>query len=90
MAQAENGWGLPGPVLAVLLLPFSLAYGFVTVTLGYVLAQHGFSVAAIAGLGGLILLPTVFGFLLAPVVDVTLTPRRWRRSRVRGAGVRAN
>jgi hypothetical protein len=77
MAQAENGWGLPGPVLAVLLLPFSLAYGFVTVTLGYVLAQHGFSVAAIAGLGGLILLPTVFGFLLAPVVDVTLTPRLW-------------
>jgi MFS family permease len=77
MAQTQSGWGMSGPILTVLLLPFFLAYGFVTVTLGYVLAHHGFSVAAIAGLGALVLLPTVFGCLLAPFVDVTLTPRRW-------------
>ena len=77
MNQPNERYGLPGPVLMVLLLPGSLTYGFVTVTLGYVLAQHGFSVAVVAGLGALVLLPQMFGWLVAPVVDVTLTPRRW-------------
>jgi MFS transporter, PAT family, beta-lactamase induction signal transducer AmpG len=77
MAHAESDSGVPGPILTILLLPGPLAYGFVTVTLGYVLAHHGFSVAAVAGLGALVLLPVVFSCLLAPIVDVTLTPRRW-------------
>jgi len=51
--------------------------GFITVTLGYVLAKHGFSVAAIAGLIGLRLLPETWRILAGPVLDASLKPRLW-------------
>jgi MFS transporter, PAT family, beta-lactamase induction signal transducer AmpG len=69
--------GIPAPYYAVLFLPGGLAGGFVTVTLGYVLGRHGVSVAAIAGLAGLYLLPTTWQFFVGPVVDMTLTRTRW-------------
>jgi hypothetical protein len=47
------------------------------VTLGFVLGHHGVSVAAVAGLVSLVLLPTTWSFVLGPIVDVSLTPRRW-------------
>ena len=58
-------------------LPGGLAAGFVSVTLGFVLGRHGVSVAAVSGLAGLYLLPTTWSFLMGPIVDVSLTPRRW-------------
>jgi PAT family beta-lactamase induction signal transducer AmpG len=61
----------------VLHLPAGLAAGFVSVTLGFVLGHHGVSVAAVSGLAGLYLLPTTWSFLMGPIVDVSLTPRRW-------------
>jgi MFS family permease len=51
--------------------------GYVSVTLGFVLGHHGVSVAAVAGLVSLALLPTTWSFLAGPIVDVSLTPRRW-------------
>jgi MFS family permease len=69
--------GLPSPLYGVLYLPAGLISGFSTVTLGYVLGHHGVSVAAVSGLVGLYLLPTTWGFLAGPIVDVSLTPRLW-------------
>jgi MFS transporter, PAT family, beta-lactamase induction signal transducer AmpG len=51
--------------------------GYVSVTLGFVLGHHGVSVAAVAGLVSLALLPTTWSFVAGPIVDVSLTPRRW-------------
>ena len=69
--------GLPAPLYGVVFLPGGLVRGFVTITLGYVLAQRAVSVAAIAGVVGLTLLPETWKFLMGPVVDMSLTSRRW-------------
>jgi MFS family permease len=68
---------LPAPLYGMLCLPGGLVNGFVSVTLGFVLGHRGVSVAAVSGLVGLFLLPTTWMFLAGPVVDVSLTPRRW-------------
>ena len=69
--------GLPAPVFAILYLPLGLANGFVGVTLGYVLGHHGVTVAAVAGLTGLFLIPTIWSFAAGPVIDVSFSPRAW-------------
>jgi len=51
--------------------------GFVAVALAYVLGVHGVSVAAIAAMTGLYLLPMTWGFIAGPVIDATLSPRLW-------------
>jgi MFS family permease len=51
--------------------------GFVTVTLGFVLAGHGFGGAAIATLIGFRLLPETWRVLFGPVLDLSLNPRLW-------------
>ena len=51
--------------------------GFVTVTLGYVLSQHGFSVAAIGALIGLRLLPETWRVLIGPLLDLSFNARFW-------------
>jgi MFS family permease len=66
------------PVLLTLLyMPFGMPSGYVSVTLAYVLAHAGFSVEQIAGLVALQLLPQTWKFAWAPLVDTTLTARRW-------------
>jgi PAT family beta-lactamase induction signal transducer AmpG len=68
---------LPAPLFGVMSLPEGSSQGFVTVTLGYVLTHHGFSVAAVAGLVSLYLLPSSWKFLFGPILDMSLTPRLW-------------
>ena len=68
---------LPAPVFGMLTLPLGIQSGFVSVTLGFVLSHHGFSVSAVAGLIGLNLLPSTWRFLVGPFIDVSLTPRFW-------------
>jgi MFS family permease len=51
--------------------------GFVTVTLGFELANRGFSGPAIAGVVGLRLLPETWRVLVGPVLDLSLSPRLW-------------
>ncbi len=68
----------PHPIVfLVLYLPFGAFQGYVTVTLGYVLRGGGVSVAAIAGIVGLSLLPNTWKVLWAPLVDTTLSAKAW-------------
>ena len=68
----------PHPIVfLVLYLPFGAFQGYITVTLGYVLRGGGVSVAAIAGLVGLSLLPNTWKVLWAPLVDTTLSAKAW-------------
>jgi MFS family permease len=64
-------------LFTILILPMGISSGYVTVTLGYLLSQAGVSVEKIAALVAASLLPHVFKFLWAPVVDSTLTYKRW-------------
>ena len=75
--QTSDSRRLPAPLYGVVCLPVGLVNGFVSVTLGFVLGRHGVGVAAVSGLVGLFLLPNTWMFLAGPVVDVSLTPRRW-------------
>lgn len=68
---------LPLPLFGVMALPSGMGGGFLTVTLGYLLTHHGFSVAAVAGLLSLALLPSTLKFLVGPIIDTSLTPRLW-------------
>ena len=69
--------GLPPPLFAVVFLPCGIRAGLVGVTLSYVLAKHGVSLSAIAGLQALGLLPTTWQFFMGPIIDVSLTSKRW-------------
>ncbi len=66
-------------VYLVLFLPFGATFGYVSVTLAYMLTKAGASVAQVAGLVALSLLPNTWKFLWAPLADTTLTPKIWYR-----------
>jgi MFS family permease len=69
---------MPHPIVFLaLIVPFGLANGFLTVTLGYQLTQRGVSAADVAGVIALSYLPHTWKFLWAPLVDTTLTRKRW-------------
>ncbi|MDE2265155.1 MAG: MFS transporter [Alphaproteobacteria bacterium] len=66
------------PVLfLVLFLPMGITNGYVVVTLGYLLTHAGVDAVAVAGLVSVSLLPQTWKFFWAPVVDTTLTTKRW-------------
>ncbi|MFL5294934.1 MAG: MFS transporter [Phenylobacterium sp.] len=68
----------PHPVLyLVLYLPFGISIGYVTVTLAWQLSHAGASVAAVAALVGMSILPNTWKVLWAPVVDTMLTAKAW-------------
>ncbi|HVU21796.1 MAG TPA: MFS transporter [Rhizomicrobium sp.] len=70
--------GKAHPVLyLILFLPLGITNGYVVVTLAYLLAQKGVGVAAIAGLAAWSLFPQTWKVLWAPLVDTTLTIKRW-------------
>jgi MFS family permease len=61
----------------VLIIPYGLISGFLTVALAYELNQAGVPAAAIAGLIALSFVPNSWKFLWAPLVDLSWTRRRW-------------
>jgi MFS family permease len=66
------------PVLfLILFLPMGISNGYAVVTLAYLLSQAGVGVSAIAGLAALSLLPQTWKVIWAPLVDTTLTVKRW-------------
>ena len=66
------------PIVYLLLnIPFGATTGYVTVTLVYLLSHAGVSVPAVAGLVAAGLLPQTWKVLWAPIVDITLGPKRW-------------
>ncbi|MEZ4855908.1 MAG: MFS transporter [Gelidibacter sp.] len=64
-------------LFTILILPMGVSGGFVSVTLGYLLSEAGVSVEKIAALVGATLLPHVFKFIWAPLVDTTLSFKKW-------------
>ena len=64
-------------LFTLLVLPKGMAFGYVEVMLGYLLARAGVPVEQIAALAAAALLPHVFKFLWAPLVDTTLTLKKW-------------
>ncbi|HEY2356277.1 MAG TPA: MFS transporter [Phenylobacterium sp.] len=68
----------PHPALYLILyLPFGMGFGYVTVTLAWLLSHAGASVEAIAALAGMGLLPNTWKVLWAPLVDTTLGAKAW-------------
>jgi PAT family beta-lactamase induction signal transducer AmpG len=60
-----------------LMLPFGISAGFVSVTLPFLLVQHGFSVAAAASITAVGLSSNIWRFLWAPLADLTLSLHKW-------------
>jgi predicted MFS family arabinose efflux permease len=64
-------------VWTVLYLPFGALYGFVTVALTFLATEHGLSITEGALLNGAQMGTQWLKWLWAPIVDITLTPRKW-------------
>jgi MFS family permease len=64
-------------VFLPLIFPFGVSTGYVQVTLAYILAQRGLAVAAVGAVIALSTLPQTWKVLWAPLVDTTLSPKRW-------------
>jgi PAT family beta-lactamase induction signal transducer AmpG len=64
-------------VWTVLYLPFGALSGFVTVALTFLATKHGLSISEGALLNGANMATQWLKWLWAPIVDVTLTPRKW-------------
>lgn len=72
-----NGRRVHPWVFLVLIIPFGVASGYVSVTLAYQLKQAGASVGQIDALVALGLLPQTWKFFWAPVVDLTFSQKKW-------------
>ena len=64
-------------LLFFLLLPYGISAGFASITLPFFLTRAGFSVASAAAIVALGVSANVWLFCWGPIVDLTLTPRRW-------------
>jgi MFS transporter, PAT family, beta-lactamase induction signal transducer AmpG len=64
-------------VFTLLMIPFGIMTGYVTVALAYLFAKEGISVEKIAALVAAILLPQIFRFIWAPLIDTTLSLKKW-------------
>jgi len=64
-------------VWAVLYFPYGLTFGFPAIALGYIGSKAGVSVSVIAGVVGMTFLAAGWKFVWAPIVDYTLTRKRW-------------
>lgn len=60
-----------------LYLPFGAVNGYLTTAIAYQLAQSGVSAERIGALIALYFMPQVWKFLWAPIVDITLSAKRW-------------
>jgi MFS family permease len=64
-------------VFLVLMLPFGVMSGYLTVTIAYQLSHAGWSVDEIAALVAASFIPHTWKFLWAPIADTTLKRRTW-------------
>ena len=66
------------PVVFMLLItPFGVLSGYLTVAIVYVLSQAGVSVEDVAGLVAVSFIPQTWKFLWAPIADTTLSRKKW-------------
>jgi len=64
-------------VFGILIIPFGVLGGYLSVAVGYMLQHAGISVETIAGLVAAGLVPHTWKFLWAPIADTTLTRKAW-------------
>ena len=64
-------------IFMFLILPFGVLTGYITVTMGFLLTKAGIPLAQVAPIVSLTLLPNIFKFIWAPLVDTTLTVKKW-------------
>ena len=64
-------------IFTLLILPLGIITGYVTVTIAWLYAKEGISVEKIAALVGAILIPNILRFIWAPLVDSTLSLKKW-------------
>ncbi|HTQ01522.1 MAG TPA: MFS transporter [Casimicrobiaceae bacterium] len=64
-------------VFMILIAPFGVMGGYLTVAIAYLLAQAGLTVAEVAALVAASFIPQTWKFLWAPVADTTLSRKRW-------------
>jgi len=64
-------------VWLVLYVPFGALGGFVQIALTFLATQHGLSISEGALLSGAALLSQWLKWMWAPLVDITLSPKRW-------------
>ena len=64
-------------LFTILILPMGASLGYVTVTLAYQLSQAGVSIEKIAALIAVGYLPHIFKFIWAPLIDTTLSFKKW-------------
>ena len=64
-------------IFMFLILPFGVLSGYVTVTMGFLLTKAGIPLAQVAPIVSITLLPNIFKFIWAPLVDTTFTVKRW-------------
>ena len=64
-------------IFMFLFLPFGVLTGYVTVTIGYLLTRAGIPLVQVAPIVSLTLIPSMLKFLWAPLIDTTLTIKRW-------------
>jgi MFS transporter, PAT family, beta-lactamase induction signal transducer AmpG len=76
-------------VFLLLILPFGVIGGFLTVAVGFMLAKAGVSVEKIAALIALSYIPHTWKFAWAPIADTTLSRKAWYvlAAIVTGAGI---
>ena len=68
----------PHPVMFMfLIIPFGATSGYVTVVLAYLLSKAGVPVERVAALVGVSLIPNIWKFAWAPLVDSLLTRKTW-------------
>jgi PAT family beta-lactamase induction signal transducer AmpG len=64
-------------IFTILMLPFGIISSYVTTTLVYLFSKAGISVEAVAGLAAVSLIPQIFRFLWAPLIDTIFTVKKW-------------
>jgi hypothetical protein len=68
----------PSPIaFALVTLPSGIPQGFLTITLPFIARRAGMSVGAIASIIAIGLMPLVLDFAWSPLIDLTLTYKRW-------------
>ncbi len=64
-------------IYAGLYLPFGAVSGYLTTAIAFQLSQAGVSAEIIGGVIALYFMPQIWKFLWAPIVDITLSAKRW-------------
>jgi PAT family beta-lactamase induction signal transducer AmpG len=64
-------------VFMFLILPFGVLTGYVSVTVGFLLTEAGIPLVQVAPIVSMTLLPNIFKFIWAPLIDTTLTVKKW-------------